>query len=302
MKTQSAKITAVDSRAARQPIFKIAPEMHRLQTLTEAERAEVLTFLELRPVHTVIMTGYISDNGLESTNNRGEFFGYRGTNGRLEGVALVGHLTLVESRSEDSLHAFAIIARNSAVPIHIMMADGKTIETFWQYFTGDNREPRLKVTELLFELDFPFLVQRCEWDVRLAKTDELAPIAEAHAEVAFVESGVDPLLKDRAGFLRRCLNRMEKGRTFVVFENGKLVFKADIAAETADVYYLEGIYVAPEQRGKGIGASCLAKLSLHLLDRKQPICLLTNADAKPAHRSFEKAGYKKTGGCTTIFV
>ena len=30
-------------------------------------------------------------------------------------------------------------------------------------------------------------------------------------------------------------------------ENGKLLFKADIAAETSDVYYLEGIYVAQTQ-------------------------------------------------------
>ena len=98
------------------------------------------------------------------------------------------------------------------------------------------------------------------------------------------------------------LRRIEKERTFVVFENGKLLFKADIAAETSNVYYLEGISVAPEMRGKGIGASCLAKLSIHLLERKQHICLLTNVDFTNVHRSFEKAGYKNTDYCTTIFV
>jgi predicted GNAT family acetyltransferase len=46
------------------------------------------------------------------------------------------------------------------------------------------------------------------------------------------------------------LKRIEQRRTFVVFENGKLVFKADIAAETSDVVYLEGIYVAPDTAGK----------------------------------------------------
>jgi predicted GNAT family acetyltransferase len=98
------------------------------------------------------------------------------------------------------------------------------------------------------------------------------------------------------------LKRIEKERTFVVFEDGKLIFKADIVCEAEDVYYLEGIYTAPEMRGKGIGASCLAKLSLELLNRKQHICLLTNADFKPAHRSLEKAGYKNTGNCIKNFV
>jgi predicted GNAT family acetyltransferase len=108
--------------------------------------------------------------------------------------------------------------------------------------------------------------------------------------------------KDRAGFLKRCGKRIERGRTFVVFENGKLVFKADIAAETSDVAYLEGIYVAPEFRGNNVGSKCLSKLSLHLLNRVEHICLLSNVELKNAHRSFAKAGYKNTDCCQTIFV
>ena len=280
----------------------VMPNLQQLSPLTAANEAEVLEFLNLRPVHTVVMTSFIQDNGFESLENRGKFFGYRNANGRLEGVALIGHTTLIESRSADSLHAFALIARQSETPIHLMMSDGTTTETFWKYYADFNQKPRKVCTELLFELSFPFLVQKCGWNVRLAKTDELEQIAEAHAEVAFIESGVDPLQTDRDGFLKRTLRRIEKERTFVVFENGKLLFKADIVAETADVYYLEGIYVAPEMRGKDVGASCLAKLSLELLNEKQHICLLTNVEFKNAHRSFEKAGYKNTDCCTTIFV
>jgi len=144
------------------------------------------------------------------------------------------------------------------------VSDGETIETFWQYFAGDGRQPRLVCTELLFELSFPSFVLNCDWNVRLAEAAELEQIARAHAEVAFSESGVDQMLKDREGFLKRCLKRIEKKRTFVVFENGKLIFKADIAAETSEVAYLEGIYVAPEFRGQNVGSSCLSKLNLHL--------------------------------------
>jgi GNAT superfamily N-acetyltransferase len=287
-----------DSRFA----FQAMPELKRLHLLTEADKQEVLSFLKIRPVHTVVMTSFIQDNGLEGTDNRGKFYGYRSAKGMLEGVALIGHTTLVESRSEDSLAAFALVARESETPIHFMMSDGKTIETFWRYFTGDNRKPRLVCTELLFELNFPLFVQECDWNVRAAEAGELEQIAEAHAEVAFIESGVDPLQKDRAGFLRRCLSRIEKGRTFVVFENGKLVFKADIVAETSDTAYLEGIYVAPEFRGNNVGSNCLSKLSVHLLNRISHICLLSNVEFKNAHRSFLKAGFKNTDCCQTIFV
>jgi len=227
MKLQLATNTSAN-RTDRQFVFQTMPDLKRLHLLTEADKQEVLSFLKVRPVNTVVMTSFIGDNGLENENNRG--------------------------------------------------------------------------TELLFELNFPFLVQDCEWEVRNAKVEELEMIAEAHAEVAFIESGVDPMEKDREGFLRRCLRRIEKGRTFVVTENGKLIFKADIVAETDDVVYLEGIYVAPEMRGQGIGSKCLSKLSLQLLERAGHICLLSNVDFKGAHRSFEKAGYKNTDKCQTIFV
>ncbi len=296
-------LIAANEIIAGRDIYPTLPsEESRLRLLRDADRQEVLGFLKIRPVHTVVMSSFIQDNGLENPDNRGKFYGYRNAEGTLEGVALIGHTTLIEARSADSLTAFAAVARQSDVPIHLMMADGQSIEAFWKEFTGDNRPARKVCTELLFELNFPFFVQDCEWNVRVADASELEQIAVAHDEVAFIESDVSPLLKDREGFLKRCLKRIEQGRTFVVFENGKLVFKADIVAETFDVVYLEGIYVAPEYRGEDIGSSCLSKLGLQLMGRVENVCLLSNVEFKGAHRSFVKAGFRNTDCCQTIFV
>ena len=88
----------------------------------------------------------------------------------------------------------------------------------------------------------------------------------------------------------------------MVFENQKLVFKADIVAETDDVIYLEGVYVSSEYRGQNVGSSCMAKLGAKLLSRVENICLLSNLEFKGAHRCFEKAGFSSDDECTTIFV
>ncbi|MEZ5305519.1 MAG: GNAT family N-acetyltransferase [Pyrinomonadaceae bacterium] len=278
------------------------PNMKNIVRLSDDNQVEVLAFLRQRPVHTVVMMSFIKDNGLDSELNRGKFFGYRNEEAVLEGVALIGHTTLIEARTDDALHAFAIQARTSETPIHVMMSEGKAIERFWSLYRQDATEPRLSFTEKLFELNFPFPVQECEWDITLADHSQIEQIAEAHAEVAFIESGVNPLEKDREGFLKRCARRIDMERTFVVFENGKLLFKADIAAETEDVFYIEGVYVAPEARGRGIGPKCLSKLSAELLGRVENICMLSNRKFEKVHASFEKAGYKSTDECTTIFV
>ncbi len=280
----------------------VMPNFQKLVMLKHEHEAEVMEFLSLRPVHTVVMKSFIKDNGLQSADNRGKFYGYRNLQGKLEGVALIGHTTLIETRSNEAIKLFALQARVSETPLHIIMSDSTMTEKFWQFYAEANQKPRLSCMELLFELSFPFPVQHCDWNVRLANASEIEQIAEAHAEVAFIESGVNPLEKDREGYLKRTMKRIEKGRTFVVFENDKLVFKADIVAETEDVAYLEGIYVAEEYRGRGVASQCLAAMSLELMTRVENICLLSNEEFKSAHRSFAKAGFKNTDSCLTIFV
>ena len=285
-----------------QTAMSFAAEKLTVTELNESNKTEVLQFLAVRPVHTVVMTSFINDNGLESDLNRGKFYGYRNTEGKLEGVALIGHSTLIEARSDKALKAFAQQAKSSETPIHMIMSHGDAAESFWNHFSDGLSEPRLKCVERLFEVSFPFMVTKNERTLRLATTEELIQVAEAQAEVAFMECGVDPMVKDREGFLKRVQRRIDQGRIFVVFDGDKLVFKADIIAETTETAYLEGIYVAPEYRGQGIGSKCLSELTLDLLNRVEHVCLLSNVDSESAHKSYFKAGYKATDQCTTLFV
>lgn len=292
---------SVGAQEARRPQLTLAPDFGSTCKLTDANREEVGRFLNIRPVHTVVMASFIHDNGMESEHNRGAFYGYRSHKGDLEGVALIGHTTLIEARSAEAMEAFAKVARNERVAINLIMSEHEAALDFWQYYAG-SAKPRHNFTELMFETAFPMLVQECDWEVRPARIEELKQIAEAHAEVAFIESGIDPMIKDRDGFIKRVARRIEMGRTYVVFEGDRLIFKAEVIAEASGIIYIEGIYIAEELRGQGIGSKCLSRLSLMLLERGEKICLLSNERFPQAHRSFQKAGYCVTGRCTTLFV
>lgn len=270
--------------------------------LTGSDVAEVLEFLRSRPVHTVVMTSMILDNGITGELNRGKYYGYRNHSGVLEGVALIGHSTLVEARSPEALESLAIAARKPPTPIHLIMSSGNDAERFHEILSEGNSKPRLRCVEALFEASLPFLVRRCSWTIENATFADLQPVAEAQAEIAFAECGVDPMAKDPAGFLGRVRRRIGQDRVFVVRDNGKMIFKADIIAETTDTIYLEGVYVHPEYRGRGIGSECLSYLTLKLLDRVDNVCLLSNVDFTQAHRSYLKAGYRNTDHCVTLFV
>ena len=272
-----------------------------VQTLTAGQEDEVLAFLNARPTHTVFMMGMIRDNGLQSIFNRGTFYACRNVEGKLEGVALIGHATLIEARTEAALQAFAIAAQDCQ-HTHMIMGEMERVEGFWNYYSEAGQAPRLACRELLFEQRWPVQVLEMVRGLRPATLDDLELVMPVQAEMAFAESGINPMETDPLGFRLRCGRRIEQGRVWVFVENGRLIFKADIMSDTSEVVYLEGIYIAPEERGKGYGLRCLSQLSRNLLARTKSVCLLVNELNQAAHGFYQKAGYKMTALYDTIFL
>ena len=265
------------------------------------DEAEVLEFLATRPLHTITMVGFIRDNGLVSPLNRGTFYGCRNRQGRLEGVALIGHANLMETTTDRALEAFAEIAQQTT-NTHMIMGEQERIEEFWNYYAEGGQEMRLACRELLFELKWPIKAEARVTELRLATQDDLDLVMPVQAGMAFEESGVNPMEKDREGFRQRCARRIEQGRTWVVVEDGRLIFKADIISDTPQVTYLEGIWVNPARRGAGVGLRCMSQLAQTLLSRTDSICLLVNEQNTEAHGFYKRAGYKLRSVYDTIFL
>ena len=290
------------SRAyAAPPPAAVAGDTLTAHPLTTGKESEVLSFLAARPVHTAIMASFIRDNGLVSPLNRGTFYGCRDDEGRLIGVALIGHATLVETDSDEALAAFAGVAR-SCSRAHVMMGEREKIERFWQHYAEDGRSARLVCRELLMEQRWPVQVREAVPGLRPATAEDLEQVMTVQGEMARDESGVDPRETDPEGFRRRCARRIEQGRVWVLAEEGRVIFKADIISETPDVIYVEGVWVAPERRKQGLGLRCLSQLSREFLARVEAVTLLVNEKAPGTVSFYRRAGYKLCSQYDTIFL
>jgi predicted GNAT family acetyltransferase len=271
--------------------------------LAEAEREELLAFLAERPAHTVCMAGLIRDNGVVSPHNRGAFYGCRNSEGRLEGVALVGHATLVEARTRRARRELALAAQVST-RTHMIMGEAGEVEEFWTHYADEGQQMRRACRELFFELARPVEAGAEVTGLRLAAAEDLESVAPVHAGLCEAESGVNPLEVDPEGFRARCLRRFEQGRVHVLTdEEGRLLFKADVQAQTPEVVYLEGVYVHPSARGTGLGRRCLTQLTRGLLLGGAPkICLLANEENPAAHSFYRMCGFRQRGVYDTIFL
>jgi GNAT superfamily N-acetyltransferase len=270
--------------------------------LAEEEREEVLAFLAERAVHTVCMAGLVRDNGIVSPHNRGTFYGCRSAGGRLEGVALVGHATLVEARTRRAFREFALVAQ-CTTRTHFILGEADSVEEFWSHYADAGQPMRRACREFMFELRYPLEAGCGSEGLRRATPEDLELILPVHARLAEDESGVNPLDTDPEGFRSRCLRRIEQGRVWVVVgDGGRLLFKADVQADTPEVVYLEGVYVNPTERGTGIGRRMMTRLGYELLLHTRRVCLLANEENERAQAFYRNCGYKLRGVYDTIFL
>ena len=274
----------------------------RVHTLTEKkDEPEVLNFLAARPVYTVFMSGLIRDNGLVSPSNRGTFYACRDQRGQLVGVALIGHATLVETRTEAALAAFARQAQG-CLAAHIIIGEQEMIERFWHHYAEEGKRPRLVSCSLLLEQRSALEAFEGVPELRAATQEDLPLLLPVNAQLSIEECGVNPLERDPQGFSSRLAQRIDRGRIWVWVKDRRLIFKADILAETEDAAYLEGIYVSPEDRGKRYGQRCMSQLARNLLARTNTLCLLVNEKNRNAREFYSRVGYKLCAYFDSIYL
>src|SRR5260221_13194753 len=97
------------------------------------------------------MSGWIHGHGMDSSRNRGSFYGSRNVRGQLDGVALIGHVTLFETRAKAALAAFAGLAQNYPTS-RTIVGEQDEYKQFLRYYNSNERPtPRNRCRALMFE-------------------------------------------------------------------------------------------------------------------------------------------------------
>ena len=94
---------------------------------------------------------------------------------------------------------------------------------------------------------------------------------------------------------------ISKGGSFARIEEGRVVFKAEVAAASPYACQVQGVYVDPARRGEGLAAAGMAAVvSLALADIAPVVSLYVNDHNEPARRAYARVGFEQTRTFTTI--
>ncbi len=260
---------------------------------------ELIEFLESRGAQAAILRAMVGAHGFDERLNRGKVYVCRNEPGVIEGAALVGHLTLIESDREwlrDDLLKLAV--RDHRVRLiggrrDQMTRDWQQVCTFW------STPPRI-MRGKIFELTTPRLRHR--WldsvlgrftrKVRLATFNDLEEVVRVHAESLHEERGVNPMEKDAVPFRVRLARFIRSGSVWVNTEENELRFKLLVLSLTPRSAYLEGLYVRPADRATDFGEACLIELAAQLLRRTRVLYIHADGESEWEQSLLVDVGFK----------
>ena len=110
------------------------------------------------------------------------------------------------------------------------------------------------------------------------------------------EVGVSPVGTDGGALYRaRVAELIGLGRAFARIEDGRVIFKAEIGSATASACQVQGVWVDPELRGRGLGTVGTAAVVQAALRDIAPVVSLYVNDYNTAAR----ASYARWGSHTS---
>ena len=139
-------------------------------------------------------------------------------------------------------------------------------------------------------------------DVRYSNLSDLEDLVPACIAMFTEEVGISPTINGGGNAYRNRISELVSSRrSFVKYLGSELVFKAEIGTIGAGVAQIQGVWVKPEYRGKGISVSAMAAVvKLVLADVAPVVSLYVNDYNEVALKTYRSVGFEQVDTFATV--
>jgi predicted GNAT family acetyltransferase len=272
------------------------------KVLEPSELDAALAVLDRDPVANAFVAARVRIAGLDPWRLGGEMWGWY-AGGRLESLCYAGANLVPICATPEAVRSFADRARRGGRRCSSIVGPAAPTAELWSQLEpswGPARDVRphqpLMVTRALPADIAPDPL------VRRVRRDEIDVITPACVAMFTEEVGVSPLAGD-GGLLyqARVAEIVTSGRSFARIENGRVVFKAEIGAATPRACQIQGVWVAPEHRGRGLSETGMAAVLGYVLRDVAPVASLYVNDFNTAARAlYRRVGFTEVGAFMSV--
>ena len=189
----------------------------------------------------------------------------RKRDGSVRGVIYYGGQLAVAADDGAALDAFAIETRKHP-GLRSFVGAKRTVDGLWNRVKSWHRPPAIvRERQPLYALWPQGLQPIDDVDVRLARDDETAIVAEGSARMILGELGYDPRAA-RSTFLAGVRQSIGQGLWWVWEVDGAVRFQCNVGAITPLTAQIQGVWTPPHLRGLGYATQGLAAISRRLLE------------------------------------
>jgi len=262
---------------------------------------EVRELLAVDAVADVFVASRVDAAGLDGWRLGAEVWGY-GDRGDLEAICYAGANLVPVQAGPGAVRAFAERARKQGRRCSSLVGPTEAVSLLWSLLEPSWRPAReLRMTQPLLAIDSRPLVT-ADPDVRLVQRHEVDLLLPACIAMFTEEVGVSPLQGDGGALYRaRVEELVVQRRAFARFQDGKVLFKAEIGAATPSAAQVQGVWVEPALRGRGLGAAgTAAVVELARASVAPIVSLYVNDYNDSARRAYEKVGFRQVGTFASV--
>jgi predicted GNAT family acetyltransferase len=141
--------------------------------------------------------------------------------------------------------------------------------------------------------------------VRRGGVDDLPLLLPACVAMFTEEVGYSPVEGGGGSYAARVRSLVASGRSFVRIDEGpdgpEVVFKAELGAVTSQVAQVQGVWVPPGRRGRGLAtAGMAAVVAATLRDTAPVVSLYVNSYNAAALAAYRRVGFREVGSYATV--
>ena len=270
--------------------------------LGDTERADVERVLESEPIAAAQVAERVQAAGL-SWRVDAKVFGY-GSRHRLESLCWVGANLIPVHATPAAVDAFAEVARVHPRLCSSLVGESEAVLGLWEHLADLWGPPRdVRPCQPLLATWTPPPIP-ADPTVRLVRAHEIDALFPAAVAMYTEEVGVSPIGADGGREYRdRLLDLIRGRRSYAKFVGGRVVFKAELAVVTRHTAQVQGVWVAPEWRGRGLGTAAVAAVIRDALRRVAPSVSLYVNDYNTAARTvYDRCRMRRTGTFATVLL
>jgi predicted GNAT family acetyltransferase len=251
--------------------------------------------LSTDPVAHCFVASRVEAVGVEPWRLGAEVWGYGGA--QLEAACFAGANLVPIGSSPAALRSFADRARRQGRRCSSLVGPAAAVGPLWEQlapYWGRPREIRPVQPVLATTSPPPVPPDPKVRRVQLTELDLLMPACVA---MFTEEVGTSPLGTDGgAGYRARVRDLVATGRAFARIEDGEVRFKAEIGAVSAQACQIQGVWVHPAWRGRGLGTAGTATVVAEALRSVAPVVsLYVNDYNAPARAAYRRVGMTDAG-------